>query len=277
MAGLPYFVRLMPGFHKLRSGVRGRDVAGVVEAVGANASDFRPGDEVMGIVEGSFAELAGGRPDKLVRKPARLTFEEAAAAPISGLTAIQAIRDVGKVRPGQRVLVIGAAGGVGTLTVQIAKAFGAEVTGVCSTSKVDLVRSIGADEVIDYTREGFTDGTRRWDVIVDTAGRRPVRSLRRALTPRGTLVIVGGEGGGPWTGGFFRQILRAPLLSLITGQRLRPLTAKEKLQDLQALSALIEAGTVTPVVGKTYPMIEAPEAIRYLAEGHARGKVVITV
>jgi NADPH:quinone reductase-like Zn-dependent oxidoreductase len=277
MAGLPYFVRLMPGFHKLRSGVRGRDVAGVVEAVGANASDFRPGDEVMGIVEGSFAELAGGRPDKLVRKPARLTFEEAAAAPISGLTAIQAIRDVGKVRPGQRVLVIGAAGGVGTLTVQIAKAFGAEVTGVCSTSKVDLVRSIGADEVIDYTREGFTDGTRRWDVIVDTAGRRPVRSLRRALTPRGTLVIVGGEGGGPWTGGFFRQILRAPLLSLITGQRLRPLTAKEKLQDLQALSRLIEAGTVTPVVGKTYPMIEAPEAIRYLAEGHARGKVVITV
>jgi NADPH:quinone reductase-like Zn-dependent oxidoreductase len=142
---------------------------------------------------------------------------------------------------------------------------------------VDLVRSIGADEVIDYTREGFTDGTRRWDVIVDTAGRRPVRSLRRALTPRGTLVIVGGEGGGPWTGGFFRQILRAPLLSLITGQRLRPLTAKEKLQDLQALSRLIEAGTVTPVVGKTYPMIEAPEAIRYLAEGHARGKVVITV
>jgi NADPH:quinone reductase-like Zn-dependent oxidoreductase len=277
MAGLPYFVRLMPGFHKLRSGVRGRDVAGVVEAVGANASDFRPGDEVMGIVEGSFAELVGGRPDKLVRKPARLTFEEAAAAPISGLTAIQAIRDVGKVRPGQRVLVIGAAGGVGTLTVQIAKAFGAEVTGVCSTSKVDLVRSIGADEVIDYTREGFTDGTRRWDVIVDTAGRRPVRSLRRALTPRGTLVIVGGEGGGPWTGGFFRQILRAPLLSLITGQRLRPLTAKEKLQDLQALSRLIEAGTITPVVGKTYPLIEVPEAIRYLAEGHARGKVVITV
>jgi NADPH:quinone reductase-like Zn-dependent oxidoreductase len=175
------------------------------------------------------------------------------------------------------VLVIGAAGGEGTLTVQIAKGFGAEVTGVCSTSKLDLVRSIGADNVIDYTRENFADGRRRWDVIVDTAGRRPVSVLRRARTRRGTLVIVGGEGGGRWTGGFFRQILRAPLLSMFTGQKLRPLTTTEKLEDLQALAELIEAGTVTPVVGKTYPLIEAREAIRYLAEGHARGKVVITV
>jgi NADPH:quinone reductase-like Zn-dependent oxidoreductase len=277
MTGLPYFVRLMPGFHKMRAGVRGRDVAGTVEAVGADVTRFRPGDDVMGIVEGSFAELAIGKPDKLVLKPANLTFEQAAALPISGLTALLAVRDVGKVRPGQRVLIIGAAGGVGTFAVQIAKAFGAEVTGVCSTSKLELVRSIGADEVIDYTREDFADGTRRWDLIVDTAGRRPVSVLRRALTPRGTLVIVGGEGGGRWTGGFFRQILRAPLLSLFTGQRLRPLTPKEKPEDLQALVELVEAGSVTPVVGNTYPLVDAPEAVRYLAEGHARGKIVVRV
>ena len=277
MTGLPYFVRLMPGFHKIRAGARGRDVAGVVQAVGAKVTGFRAGDEVMGIVEGSFAELAIGRPDKLVRKPARLSFEEAAAAPISGLSALQAIRDVGKVGPGQKVLVIGAAGGVGTLTVQVAKAFGAGVTGVCSGQKEDLVRSIGADEVIDYTREEFADGTRRWDVIVDTAGRRPVRVLRRALAPRGTLVIVGGEGGGRLTGGFFRQILRAPLLGLFTGQKLRPLTSKERLEDLQQLAEMIEAGTVRPVVGTTYPLAEAAEAIRYLEQGHASGKVVISV
>jgi NADPH:quinone reductase-like Zn-dependent oxidoreductase len=277
MAGLPYFVRLVPGFYKMRAGVRGRDVAGRVEAVGATVTDFHPGDEVMGIVEGSFAELAIGRPDKLVSKPSRLTFEEAAAVPISGLTALQAVRDVGKVRPGQRVLVIGAAGGVGTLTVQVAKAIGAEVTGVCSSSKVDLVRSIGADQVIDYTREDFTDGTQRWDVIVDTAGRRPLSVLRRALTPRGTLVIVGGEGGDRWTGGFFRQILHAPLLSLFAGQKLRPLTSKERLQDLHDLGEMIEAGRVTPVVGKTYPLIDAAQAIRYLKKGHARGKVIIKV
>jgi NADPH:quinone reductase-like Zn-dependent oxidoreductase len=162
MTGLPYFVRLMPGFRKLKAGVRGRDVAGTVEAVGPNVSGFRPGDAVMGIVEGSFAETAVGRPDKLISKPERLTFEEAAALPISGLTALQAVRDVGKVQAGQTVLVIGAAGGVGTLTVQIAKAFGAEVTGVCSPSKLDLVRAIGADHVVDYTREDFTDGSKRW-------------------------------------------------------------------------------------------------------------------
>lgn len=277
MTGLPYFVRLMPGFRKLKAGVRGRDVAGTVEAVGAKVTGFRPSDEVMGIVEGSFAELAIGRSDKLVPKPARLTFQQAAAAPISGLTALQAIRDVAKVQPGQRVLVIGAGGGVGTLTVQVAKAFDAEVTGVASTSKVDLVRSIGADDVIDYTREDFADGRRRWDVIVDTAGRRSLRQLRRALTPKGTLAVVGGEGGGRWTGGFFRQIFRGPALSLFTGQRLRPVVSKETLEDLQALAGLIEAGAVTPVVGKTYPLGDAPEAIRELERGHARGKIVITV
>jgi NADPH:quinone reductase-like Zn-dependent oxidoreductase len=277
MTGMPYFVRLMPGFHKLKSGAKGRDVAGTVDAVGANVTFFRPGDEVMGIVEGSFAELAIARPDKLVPKPERLTFEQASTAPISGLTALQAIRDEGKVQPGQRVLIIGAAGGVGTLTVQVAKAFGAEVTGVCSTSKMDLVRSIGADQVIDYTREDFTDGTPRWDVIVDTAGRRSLSELRRALKPKGTLVIVGGDGGGRWTGGFFRQALRAPLLSLFVGQRLRGLVSKESLEDLEALRDLLEAGKVTPVIDRTYDLSEAADAIRYLEQGHPRGKVVIKV
>ncbi len=277
MTGRPYFVRLMPGFYKWKGRALGRDVAGAVEAVGAHVTGFRPGDEVMGIAEGSFAELAVARADKLVPKPARLSFEEAAAAPISGLTALQAIRDVAKVRPGQRVLVIGAGGGVGTLTVQVAKAFGAEVTGVASSSKAGLVRQIGADEVIDYTREDFTDRTRRWDVIVDTAGRRSLRQLRRVLTPNGTLAIVGGEGGGRWTAGFFRQILRAPILSLFTGQKLRPVVSKENHVDLEALAALIEAGKVTPVVGKTYPLVDAPEAIRDLERGNARGKIVIVV
>jgi NADPH:quinone reductase-like Zn-dependent oxidoreductase len=277
MTGLPYLVRLMFGFRHPKVPVRGRDVAGRVEAVGANVTGFRPGEEVMGIVEGSFAELAIARPDKLVRKPPRISFEEAAAVPISGLTALQAIRDKGEVRPAHRVLVIGAGGGVGTLTVQIAKAFGAEVTGVCSTSKLDLVRSIGADEVIDYTSEDFADGARRWDLVVDTAGRRPLSVLRRAITPRGALVIVGGEGGGRWTGGFSRQILWAPLLSLVTWQKLRPLTSKEPREDLQALAEMIEAGTVTPVVGRTYPLVDAPEAVRELERGHARGKVVVVV
>lgn len=277
MTGMPYFARLMVGFRRPTVRIRGSDVAGTVEAVGSSVEGFQPGDEVMGIAEGSFAEVAVGRPDKLVPKPARLSWEQAAAVPISGLTALQAIRDVGEVRPGQGVLVIGAAGGVGTLAVQIAKAFGAVVTGVCSTSKVDLVRSIGADQVIDYTREDFADGSRRWDVIVDTAGRRPLSRLRRALTREGTLVIVGGDGGGRWTGGFFRGILRAPLLSLFVGQKLGGLTSKEKLEDLQTLSDLIEAGKVTPVIDRTYPLIDAPDAIRYLEEGHPGGKVVVTV
>ena len=277
MTGRPYFVRLMPGFYRWKNAARGRDAAGTVEAVGAKVTRFRPGDEVMGIAEGSFAELAPARADKLVPKPWRLSFEEAAAAPISGLTAVQAVRDVARVQPGQRVVVVGAGGGVGTLTVQVAKAFGAHVTGVASTSKLDLIREIGADEVIDYTREDFTDGSRHWDVIVDTAGRRPLRQLRRALRPKGTLAIVGGEGGGKWTAGFFRQILRAPILSLFTGQKLRPVVSTENLEDLQALSELIEAGTVTPVVGKTYPLVDAAEAIRELERGHARGKIVVTV
>jgi len=278
MTGQPYMARPAIGLRKPKVRIRGWDVAGTVQAVGAGVTEFRPGDEVMGVAEGgSFAESAVTRPDKLVRKPARLSFEQAAAVPISGVTALQALRDKAHVRPGQKVLIVGAAGGVGTFAVQIAKAFGAEVTGVCSTSKLDLVRSIGADDVIDYTREDFTDGSRRWDVIVDTAGRRPLSRLRRALTSKGTLVIVGGDGGGRWTGGFFRGMLRAPVLSLFVGQRLDWVNSKVSVDDLQALNELIEAGKITPVVGRTYLLPEAPEAIRHLATGHAGGKLVIAV
>jgi NADPH:quinone reductase-like Zn-dependent oxidoreductase len=248
-----------------------------VEVVGTNVTQVQAGAEVFGIGEGSFAEYVCARADKLAPKPANLSFEQAAAVPISALTVLQALRDTGKVQPGQKVLIIGAAGGVGSFAVQLAKAFGAQVTGVCSTIKVDLVRSIGADEVIDYTREDFADGARHWDLIVDTAGRRSLSQLRRALTRRGTLVIVGGEGGGRWLGGFDRQILRAPLLSALVRQRLRPFVSKERRADLLVLKEFIEAGKVTPVIDRTYPLRKAPEAIHYLEEGHARGKVVITV
>ena len=278
MAGMPYMARPVIGLRRPKVAVRGWDVAGTVEAVGANVTGLRPGDEVMGTAErGSFAELTVTPEDKLVPKPVDLTFEQAAAIPISGMTALRAVRDEGKVRSGQSVLVIGASGGVGTLAVQIAKGSGATVTAVCSTAKADLVRSIGADDVIDYTREDFADGSRRWDLIIDTAGRRPLSQLRRALTPKGTLVIVGGDGGGRWTGGFFRGVLRAPLVSLFVGQRMLGLATKIKHDDLVALTELIEAGTLTPVIDRTYPLIEAPDAIRYLAEGHAAGKIVITV
>jgi NADPH:quinone reductase-like Zn-dependent oxidoreductase len=278
MTGRPYLVRVMGyGLRKPKVGIRGQDVAGRVEAVGTNVTQVQPGDEVFGIGDGSFAEYVAARPGKLAPKPANLSFEQAAAVPISGLTALQALRDRGTVQPGQTVLIIGAAGGVGSFAVQLAKAFGAEVTGVCSTTKVDLVRSIGADEVIDYTREDFADGARHWDLIVDTAGRRSLSQLRRALTPRGTLVLVGGEGGGRWLGGFDRMILRAPAMSVFSRQRLRSLVSKERSEDLLVLKELIEAGKVMPVIDRTYPLREAPEAIRYLEEGHARGKVVIRV
>ena len=277
MTGMPYMARLAIGLRTPKIPILGWDVAGTVAAVGANVTGIKPGDEVMGTTKGSFAELAIVKADDLVPKPARLSFEEAGALPISGITALRAIRDEAKVQPGQTVLVIGAAGGVGSLVVQIAKAYGAKVTAVCSTSKEDLVRSIGADDVIDYTREDFADGSRHWDVIIDTAGRRPLSQLRRALTPKGTLVIVGGDGGGKWTGGFFRGMLRAPIVSLFVGQRLRGLATKVKREDLVALTELTEASTVTPVIDRTYPLIEAPDAIRYLAEGHARGKIVVTV
>jgi NADPH:quinone reductase-like Zn-dependent oxidoreductase len=278
MTGQPYMARAALGFRRPKVRVRGWDVAGTVEAVGASVTDFGPGDEVMGVAEGgSFAEYAVTSPDKLVPKPANLSFEQAAALPISGVTALQALRDKAHVQPGQTVLVIGAGGGVGTLAVQVAKAFGAHATGVASSSKLDLVRSIGADDVIDYTREDFTDGSMKWDVIVDTAGRRPLRQLRRALTPKGTLVVVGGDGGGRWTGGFFRGMLRGPLVSPFVGQKLMGLNSKVTREDLQGVAELAEAGKLTPVIGHTYALSETPEAIRELEAGHAAGKLVIAV
>ena len=276
MTGRPYIARPMIGFRGPREQVRGWDVAGTVKVVGANVTSVEVGDEVMGIAPGSFAEVAVAKADKLVRKPERLSFEEAAAIPVSGVTALQALREA-QVQPGQSVLVIGALGGAGSNVVQIAKSLGARVTAVVSTGKVDQVRSIGADEVIDYTREDFTDGSRRWDVIIDTAGRRPLRKLRRALTSKGRLVIVGGDGGGRWTGGLFRGMVRGPLLSLFVGQKLGGLTSKMNQADLQAVADLVESGALTPVVDRTFDLVEAADAIRYLEQGHPRGKVVVTI
>jgi NADPH:quinone reductase-like Zn-dependent oxidoreductase len=251
-------------------------VAGLVEAVGKDVTRLRPGDEVMGTCDGSFAEYASGKERRLAAKPANLSFEQAAAVPISGSTALQALRDQGRVQAGQKVLVVGASGGVGSFAVQIAKAFDAEVTGVCSAAKVDLVRSLGADHVIDYTHEDFADGRQRFDLIIDNGGNTPVTRLRHALTPEGTLVIVGGETGGRWLGGLQRQ-LRALVTSPFVRQRLRVFVAREHYEDLDALTELIEAGKVMPSVDRTYPLSEAPEAVRYLERGQALGKVVITV
>jgi NADPH:quinone reductase-like Zn-dependent oxidoreductase len=279
MTGEPYLVRAMGfGLRKPEVGVRGRDVAGVVEAAGARVTRFGPGDEVYGTCEsGSFAEYAAAREERLAAKPGSISFEQAAVVPISGVTALQGVRDCGRLQPGQQVMVIGAAGGVGSFAVQIAKASGARVTGVCSTSKVGLVRSLGADDVIDYTHDEIDRNGARYDVVIDTAGNRPLSLLRRAMTPHGTLVLVGGEhGGGPVLGGFDRQF-RAPLVSMFVGQRLRGLIAKERAEDLEAMTRLIEAGAVTPVIDRTYALADAPDAIRYLAEGHAAGKVVVTV
>jgi NADPH:quinone reductase-like Zn-dependent oxidoreductase len=279
MTGLPYLIRIVVptlGLRRPKVPVRGMDVAGTVAAVGSNVTRFQPGDAVFGWCDGSFAEYATAPEDQLAAKPASLSFEQAAAVPISGFAALQGLRDMGEVQAGQRVLVIGAAGGVGSFAVQMAKAFGAQVTGVASTTQVELVRSIGADDVIDYTREDVTDGTRRWDLILDTAGRRSLSQLRRALTPKGTLVIVGGEGAGRLMGGFTRN-LRAPVLSRFVGQRLRMLASKERPEDLQTLRELLEAGKLTPRIGRTYPLREVPEAMRALEAGHTRGKVVITV
>ncbi|HET9927440.1 MAG TPA: NAD(P)-dependent alcohol dehydrogenase [Rubrobacter sp.] len=277
MTGLPYLVRVMGlGLRKPKIRIRGMDVAGTVEEAGRNIIRLKKGEQVYGTCDGSFAEYACAKAERLAPKPANLSFEQAAAVPISGMTALNGLRDAGKLQSGQKVLIIGAAGGVGTYAVQLAKALGAAATGVCSTSKVELVRALGADEVIDYTREDFTDGTRQFDLILDTAGRRPLSQLRRALRPQGTLVIVGGEGGDRWLGGFQRQIF-APVRSQFTDQKMLGLISKERQQDLLTLRDLIEAGKLTPVIGRTYPLREAPQAIRYLEQGHAQGKVVLTV
>jgi NADPH:quinone reductase-like Zn-dependent oxidoreductase len=277
MTGLPYPVRLAGyGVRAPKTRVRGREVSGRVEAIGKDVTTFQAGEEVFGIAEGTLAEYACAQPGKLAHRPGNLTAVQAAAVSISALTALQAVRDHGHVQAGQKVLVIGASGGVGTFAVQIAKAYGAEVTGVCSTTKMDLVRSIGADHVIDYTRDGIADGAQRYDVIIDIGGNRPLRQLRAALTRRGTLVIVGGETGGRWLGGFDRS-LRAPVLARFVPQRLGAVMVSENAADLLVLAQLIESGQVTPVIDRTYPLSRAPDAIRYMQQGHARGKVVITV
>jgi NADPH:quinone reductase-like Zn-dependent oxidoreductase len=277
MAGLPYPIRLAGyGLRAPKNPVIGSDMAGVVEAVGKDVSTFQAGDEVFGIGKGSYAEYVCAREDKLAPKPANLTFEQAAVLAIMGSTALQALRDQGKVRQGQEVLIIGASGGVGTYAVQIAKAFGVQVTGVCSTQKVEMVRSIGADKVIDYKREDFAEGEQRYDVILDIGGNSSLARLRSALTPNGTLVIVGGEGGGRWLGGLERQ-LWATMLSPFVSQKLGTFVSTPNHEDLLVLGELIESGKVTPVIDRTYPLAEVPEAIRYLEGGHARGKVLITV
>jgi NADPH:quinone reductase-like Zn-dependent oxidoreductase len=277
MTGLPYPIRLAGyGLRTPKNPVPGMDMAGVVEAVGNDVSRFRPGDEVFGIGKGAFAEYARAPENKLAPKPANLTFEQAAVVAVSGLPALQGLRDKGRVEPKQKVLIIGASGGVGTYAVQLAKAFGAEVTGVCSTTKVDMVRALGADHVIDYTRDDFADGTQRYDLILDIGGNSSLSRLRRALAPKGTLVITGGEGGGRWLGGNDRQI-RALLLSRFVGQKLTTFVSKENHEDMLVLKDLIEAGKITPVIDRTYPLAEVPMAIRYVEQGKARGKVVITV
>jgi NADPH:quinone reductase-like Zn-dependent oxidoreductase len=276
MTGLPYLTRLAFGLRVPKTTVPGMDLAGVVEAVGKSMSRVEPGDEVFGVGKGTFAEYALAREEKLAPKPANLTFEQAAVVAISGLTALQGLRDYGRIEPRQEVLIVGASGGVGTFAVQIAKAFGGRVTGVCSAAKVEMVRSIGAYHVIDYTREDFAEGDPRYDLILDIGGNSSLSRLRRALAPKGTLVIVGGEGGGRWLGGTDRQ-LRAMRLSPFVGQKLLAFVSPENHEDMMALKELIEAGKVAPVIDRTYPLSEAPDAIGYVGGGHAKGKVVITV
>jgi NADPH:quinone reductase-like Zn-dependent oxidoreductase len=276
MAGLPYPIRIAGfGLRGPKHANPGRALAGTVEAVGADVTGVKPGDEVYGIGTATFAEYACARPGKLAPKPTNLSFSQAAAVPISGLTALQAVRDHGQVRAGQHVLVIGASGGVGTFAVQIAKAHGAEVTAVCSTAKVALVSSLGAHHVIDYTQADATDDRHRYDVILDIGGNRPLSHLRRALAPTGRLVIVGGETDGRWLGGIDRQ-LRAHLLSPFVRQELGTFVASENAEDLAVLRELIETGTVSPVIDRTYPLREAATAVRYLLDGHTLGKLTIT-
>jgi NADPH:quinone reductase-like Zn-dependent oxidoreductase len=276
MRGTPYVGRLMGmGLRKPKVTRLGKDVAGQVEAVGSNVTQFKPGDEVFGSAHGALAEYVCASERGLVMKPDRVTFEQAASVPIAAVTALQALRDKGKLRPGQNVLINGASGGVGTFAVQIAKAFGAHVTGVCSTRNVEMVRSIGADQVVDYTKEDFTGSGRRYDLIVDNVGNHSLLDCRRALTPKGRYVMVGGEKG-RWIAPLDRA-LGAAVLSRFVSQDMGMVMANLNKDDLGVLRDLMQAGKVTPVIDRTYTLRQVPEAIRYLEGGHARGKVVITV
>lgn len=276
MAGLPYLIRIAGyGLRAPKAAGLGSDLAGIVETIGARVTGLQPGDAVYGAGSASFAGYTVARPDQLARMPENLSFEQAAAVPVSAVTALQALRDRGRLQAGQDVLIIGASGGVGTFAVQIARALDATVTGVCSTAKVDLVRSLGADRVIDYTQAGIDDG-QRYDLVLDIGGNRPLRQLRRVLARAGTLVIVGGEGGGRWTGGIHRQ-LAAMLVSPFVRQRLGTFVAKTNTADLDTLRDLIETGAVTPAVERVIALAGVPDAIHDLAAGKVRGKIVIAV
>jgi NADPH:quinone reductase-like Zn-dependent oxidoreductase len=273
MTGSPFVMRIATGLRRPKNRVPGTDVAGTVEAVGNAVKRLRPGDEVFGWCTGAFAEYARATEDQFLEKPANLTFEQAAAVGVSATTALQLLRDDGKVQPGQKVLINGASGGVGTFAVQIAKAFGAEVTGVCSTKNVDLVRSIGADHVIDYTREDFTSGAERYDVILDNVGNHSMARTRRALAPTGTLI----SNGGGHSDGKLSRTVRTMLVSMFVRGQAGPTVKSQNHEDLVALKDLVEAGKVTPVIDRTYPLTDTPWAIGHVAAGHARGTVVITV
>ena len=277
MRGTPYVVRLiMAGLLKPKDKRLGVDVAGQVEAVGRNVTQFKPGDEVFGACRGAFAEYACTSESALAMKPDNVTFEQAASIQVAALTALQGLRDKGRIQPGQKVLINGAAGGVGTFAVQIAKSFGAEVTGVCSTRNVDMVRSIGADRVIDYTQEDFTKTGQRYDLILDCVGNHSLLTCRRFLTPKGIHVGVGGPSG-PWMIGPLARAITGPVLSWFVSQKFLTFMAKSNKEDLTIMRELMATGKVTPVIDRRYKLSEVPEAVRYLEEGHARGKVIITV
>jgi NADPH:quinone reductase-like Zn-dependent oxidoreductase len=275
--GVPYIVRAAFGLRRPKPGIRGTDLAGTVEALGANVTRLSAGDEVFGVGVGTFAEYAVAREEHLVPKPASITFEQAAATGMAALTALQALRDVGRIRAGQKVLIVGAGGGIGTFAVQIAKSFGAHVTGVCSTAKQELVRSLGADNAIDYTREDFTQGAERYDLILDNVLRHSLSELLGALDRSGTLVPNGGQFHKRWFGSVGVLMVRAPLRSLFVPQQIRVCHERPGQDDLLVLKELIESGKLMPVVGRTYPLSRAREAIAYFGEGHAEGKVVITL
>ena len=276
MRGTPYFVRILAGLRKPKITRLGVDVAGQVEAVGRNVTQFKPGDAVFGSCRGAFAEYVCTSESTLVMKPDNVTFEQAASAPVAAFTVLQGLRDKGQIQPGQKVLINGAAGGVGTFAVQIAKSFGADVTGVCSTRNVDMVRSIGADRVIDYTREDFTKSGQRYDLIFDSVGNHSLLACRRVLNPKGIYIAVGGPSG-RWMIGPLARGITAPVLSRFVSQKLAMVLAKPSKEDLTIMHELMETGKVTSVIDKRYRLSEVPEAIRYLEEGHARGKVVITL
>ncbi|HEV2006325.1 MAG TPA: NAD(P)-dependent alcohol dehydrogenase [Candidatus Limnocylindrales bacterium] len=280
LRGLPYLVRIEQGLREPKTSTTGVDLAGEVEAVGKDVSEFRPGDAVFGERDGAFAEYVSGRAVNFAPKPSNLTFEQAAAVPMAGYTALQALRDKGQIQAGQKVLVNGASGGVGSFAVQIASAVGAEVTGVCSTRNLELVRSIGADHVIDYTGDDFTRGAERYDLIIDIAATRPLRDCRRVLTPNGRLVIVGaavGHADGRWIGPMIRPAAAAIISRFVKERLLLPFLAHRSKDDLLVLKSMIESGTVTPLIDRAYPLAQTAEAIRYVEAGHARGKVVITI